>query len=292
MRYIDKKEEPPELKEWKKECADELSILYKEGTGKDVWRLMDIHRKIYDKKRLKEYLLREQGFICCYCGKRLSIEKIEHTSIEHLNIKSEDKSKTYDYFNLLASCLGGSRIELHKVEAGETLNIIADKYEVSVEHLQDAYILTDFDKQKLKEYNLYDLAIGDRIVIVPLSSNDEIKQHCNIRREAKPISVHPLKEDVAKCFRYDRKGQIFINTDNRLSVTNLGLNDNILLTQDRRKLVLEADRLRRFLFGRFGSDKNDFRQKVKEFAAEYEKFDVEGKLKPFCFVTVSALQDY
>jgi uncharacterized protein (TIGR02646 family) len=54
------------------------------------------------KADLHEALLREQGYICCYCGMGIAREDshIEHLVPQHLN-----ESLALDYNNLLASCL-------------------------------------------------------------------------------------------------------------------------------------------------------------------------------------------
>ncbi|WP_414529720.1 retron system putative HNH endonuclease [Nodularia chucula] len=57
------------------------------------------------KKPLKEALLTEQGYICCYCMRRISIDnmEIEHNKARNKNCYPELQ---LDYKNLLASCTG------------------------------------------------------------------------------------------------------------------------------------------------------------------------------------------
>jgi uncharacterized protein (TIGR02646 family) len=59
----------------------------------------------HPKEPLKEALLKEQGYICCYCMQRISKETME---IEHWKPKCEGKypELQLDYKNLLASCSG------------------------------------------------------------------------------------------------------------------------------------------------------------------------------------------
>ncbi len=288
MRYIEKTLEPKELSVWKEENKEVLQEKYQNESGKDLWKFMDSKTKT----QLKITLMKEQGYLCCYCGKPLTKEKIHHVTIEHLDAKGTDNNKlrVYDYFNLLASCKGGSVIELHKVEAGETLESIANKYGVDVEHLEDAYIMTDFDKQNLKSYNPEDLKVGDRIVIVPLANGNE--QHCNIKRDNKPVWKHPLQEDVATYFRYNREGEIITkNTEEEFfqTVNNLGLNDNQILNQDRKRIAEQADILLRRLYELYGADKENFIEKIKTLILKYESPD-DGKLRPFSFVSVTVLE--
>ena len=66
------------------------------------------------KDELRECLLNEQGYICCYCMKRipqkLKPEEIEkHTpdcKIEHFKCQSGNPDLTLNYQNLLISCNG------------------------------------------------------------------------------------------------------------------------------------------------------------------------------------------
>ena len=63
-----------------------------------------------DKTELREYLLKEQGYLCAYCMKR--IENDSHTTIEHWYPLSKDKEGALDYYNMLGVCQGGSDIRL------------------------------------------------------------------------------------------------------------------------------------------------------------------------------------
>jgi uncharacterized protein (TIGR02646 family) len=58
-----------------------------------------------EKPDVHEALLREQGFICCYCGMRIN-RKSSH--IEHLKPRTTYPELALEYGNLLASCQGES----------------------------------------------------------------------------------------------------------------------------------------------------------------------------------------
>jgi uncharacterized protein (TIGR02646 family) len=70
-----------------------------------------IHRKTsgatyenyHPKENLKNSLLQEQGYLCCYCLKRISLDCME---IEHFKPQSKSPGSQLDYSNLLASCQG------------------------------------------------------------------------------------------------------------------------------------------------------------------------------------------
>jgi uncharacterized protein (TIGR02646 family) len=88
MKFIEKKlsNQPPSL------------VLYKKT---------DIH-PTYDKYRekddLRRALLHEQGYICCYCMKRIDVHNMV---IEHFNSQFEFEELALNYDNMLASCTGG-----------------------------------------------------------------------------------------------------------------------------------------------------------------------------------------
>jgi len=55
-----------------------------------------------DKAELREYLLKEQGYLCAYCMKRIHDEK--DTKIEHYRARNAENE--LEYTNLLAVCYG------------------------------------------------------------------------------------------------------------------------------------------------------------------------------------------
>lgn len=57
------------------------------------------------KRALKKRLLEDQGYICCYCGCRISED--EHTKIEHIKSQEHYGELSLDFNNMLASCDGG-----------------------------------------------------------------------------------------------------------------------------------------------------------------------------------------
>lgn len=57
------------------------------------------------KRALRQQLLEDQGYICCYCGKRIYNDN--HTKIEHIKCQANYGELALDYNNMLASCDGG-----------------------------------------------------------------------------------------------------------------------------------------------------------------------------------------
>lgn len=91
MKYIAKEEAPKEYQEYCKRNKASYDDL-REGNN----------REVYDKLRVS--LLKEQGYICCYCGCRITLDNV---TVEHLKPRDKYKKQELDYSNLLASCDGG-----------------------------------------------------------------------------------------------------------------------------------------------------------------------------------------
>jgi uncharacterized protein (TIGR02646 family) len=89
VKYITKREEPESFKAWKELARTTPNWGYS-------------YLQNPEKKELHEALIREQGYICCYCGMRITRES---SHIEHLKPQSTtDPDLTLEYTNLLASC--------------------------------------------------------------------------------------------------------------------------------------------------------------------------------------------
>ena len=89
MKYIKKGEEPESFKIWKTLARIKPNLGYS-------------YLQNPEKRELHDALIREQGYICCYCGMRI-IRESSH--IEHLKPQSSTEPElTLEYTNLLASC--------------------------------------------------------------------------------------------------------------------------------------------------------------------------------------------
>lgn len=93
MKYIRKNPEPVELRQYRQKANASYAGLRKKKT---------LYRKV------KLSLAEEQGFICCYCGRRISGG--DDSQIEHIHAKGtpvyEEMQLDYET-NLLACCDGG-----------------------------------------------------------------------------------------------------------------------------------------------------------------------------------------
>lgn len=89
MKCINKQNEPPSFSNWK-------------ALDDENWQPTYGNLSNPEKKELKNALLEEQGYICCYCNRQISGED---SHIEHFKPQSDYQELALDYNNLHASCL-------------------------------------------------------------------------------------------------------------------------------------------------------------------------------------------
>jgi len=98
VKYIQKSKSPEKFENWKENaCSD--------------WQPCWDNFQNPEKEKVKEALLIEQGYICCYCGMR--IQNDSSTEIEHIKPRKEcigsEEYKALAFDNFLASCNGSKK---------------------------------------------------------------------------------------------------------------------------------------------------------------------------------------
>lgn len=68
-------------------------------------------------QQLRRILLEDQGYICCYCQKRIPEKLLPKSKIEHFLCQEHNKEKTFDYRNLFIACTG----QIGNVDTCDTL---------------------------------------------------------------------------------------------------------------------------------------------------------------------------
>lgn len=103
MKRIDKQESPQWFEDWKKN--------FKIDNNRDAHYKTDFSTSDMDgtnrRRELRKYLVTEQGKICCYCMRRISIDS---SHIEHFLPKESFPDEDLKYNNLFASCNGEGTI--------------------------------------------------------------------------------------------------------------------------------------------------------------------------------------
>lgn len=59
------------------------------------------------KRQLREALLKEQGYLCCYCTRRIPESTRPGVKIEHFSNQKQYSERALDYRNMLVACTGG-----------------------------------------------------------------------------------------------------------------------------------------------------------------------------------------
>lgn len=317
MLYVDKTgHEPSEFTEWKEGMAETLEDYYEREKGSVIWDLLPSGAIFtepdpesitpYSKHQLKTYLTSEQGYICAYCGRRIHPDP--NTIIEHLKPKETNKRLTYDFSNLVASCVGASKSIIHIVKEGETRKEIEAHYQVDTAHLafiHEEYISLDQSSRIKKRYpgsyanvELDEFLAGARVLIYLQQSKTE--QHCDTRKGNKEIKIFPTQENCSSLFRYHEQGLGMsenygkIIVDRRESpelietVATLGLNDNRSLIRDRGRIIEKAQYIREQAVLAY-PDVEDLSKFLQNAINDAKALDENGQHDPFFFITTSVL---
>ncbi len=88
MKHIVKDQNTPGFDKWKVLVNEDWQPTYEDLRGKE-------------KNEVKDSLMKEQGYICCYCERRLTDDD---SHIEHFKPQSEKDVDPLDYNNMLCSC--------------------------------------------------------------------------------------------------------------------------------------------------------------------------------------------
>jgi uncharacterized protein (TIGR02646 family) len=113
MKYIAKQDPPKDFEVWKenKKNRQEDLAKIKDLTPEKLderWDKLKSKKVVFE--LLRKSLLTEQGYICCYCQQKISLE-LKTIAVEHLTARAVDGTSLFEYDNLLASCLGGRHDE-------------------------------------------------------------------------------------------------------------------------------------------------------------------------------------
>ena len=92
MKYITKSTEPSEFSRWKEQ--DRMA-------HRPNWNRVPAQTR----RRVHESLIREQGFICCYCERSVGVDT---SHVEHFRPRSKFRNKQLNYDNLHCSCQRGA----------------------------------------------------------------------------------------------------------------------------------------------------------------------------------------
>lgn len=239
MRFIRKGLEPESFTEWK-------------NLENENWSPTWDSLQAPEKKDLHCALVREQGYICCYCGSRI---RRSTSHVEHLQPRSLcNERQKLDYNNMLTSCNCGFQ------QAG-----ISECEDVDAEH-----------------------AIEEAGLQTPLALADAL--HCGYKKANwydEYVLVSPLDPECASFFRYWSDGRLTGSADpakqlrGTETIEQLGLNCKKL-----KRLRFEATYRALDGLNLEALSTEERRRLVHGF----DGHDAEGRLTPFCAAIVSVLR--
>jgi len=222
MIVINKREEQPgELEAWLQENEVEVQqkLASANTTGTKMWNEFT-EKEDFPKDELRQALLEDQGYICCYCGFPVN-NNGQECVIEHFKpkSKSEFKNLTFDYTNLFASCKGGSKNIVHIKQQDDTIDSIAAFYDIPQNYLFDR--VGDFDS----------IPVNKPVIIKKVVGNEE--QHCDCLKGSKELNIDLINPDNFPVFHFSHDGEVNCNEDDEGSkedLRKLGLNSNFELS--------------------------------------------------------------
>jgi len=102
MKHIQKQNSPQFFEDWK--VANEVET--PEKAALKIWDKLQNP----EKEQLRIHLLKEQGYLCCYCNQAIKNDPLR-TKIEHLYPKDKEKypERKFTYDNIMLACNGGER---------------------------------------------------------------------------------------------------------------------------------------------------------------------------------------
>jgi uncharacterized protein (TIGR02646 family) len=285
MKYI-KKETPPAYQKWFDDNNDRL-----QGSHLDT---EEIFGKITPKlkKTLNKQLLKEQGHLCAYCGKRIGTLESLTFSVDHFESKSYNKPIVLSYDNLLGTCKMSQyksiKVALSSVQSNpKTFKNIALELGIDTDDFTGKGKIND--EADLVAFNISEVKYRE----IPLHC-DDIKEERLIKlgwkgdtESVEQHIINPAKSvDCADYFEYTMDDtDVFceIKAKEHLPSTQKAKNSiavfelNTEYLQKARKDAKEIVKtLRKSL--NMGLDAEDILNEIYS-------LDKDDKLTPFCFVT-------
>ncbi len=263
MKKINKRNPIPELADFiRQETAKGIKPVYEGGLDSK-----EEYKEHFFK--IRETLVKEQGYICCYCQQRINIEreKMPAMKLEHFKPKELYQDLELNYTNLLAACKGYDQDKTHcdSCKGGKELQEIPNPANQDFERFKFHYLVYKVSP------SLKHRKEADRFVeIAPLwkKAIDEAKQEQNQQRTNTLINYDPLTGVKEGC---------------------LNLNHQTL--KSRRYSEVWAN-IANIFYKKCGN--NWYTPQGKELASQlikiYDKQNSEGHFKEFCQVAIDLLK--
>ena len=158
------------------------------------------------KTALRQRLLEDQGYICCYCGRRIQNDK--YTKIEHIKCQKKYNELSLCFENMLASCDGGEQDRENRVRPKHKCHCDAKKENEDIpvspldENIEDYLMFFDDGTVKGKGN------IGKELVrILGLDTNYLTNQRRNAIENYKVLPVSEWQYEYQRLSQKDDTGK-------------------------------------------------------------------------------------
>ncbi len=311
MKYFKKNDVPKSLDQWLTDYGDVLNKLYNSNTDiASIWEKLGAavdKENLSDEERvaamtqaklinaeLDESLLKEQGYICCYCGKR--IPENNNFVREHFENKSHNQNLVFQYSNLMGCCEGG---KVTSYSLGQNV-ILTNGTIIEIKEISD---IVEILKQNLPNITIEGIKKHPKNKGRTFGKGDKVyfpnPPHCDTAKGDKEDEiVNPsIQEGCEYWFIYYEEGnttKVKVESRKDKDVDTKLVDDTINLL----KLNIDSLTSNRFRYLAYanGIDKvNELQEQTfdDEFIKDYIENEVydktDDKLTPFCFVTASVI---
>lgn len=313
MKYFKKNESPQSLTQWLTNYDDALTKRYNSDTkidsiwsdlGKaldktslsDVEQLKAIQQTVIINAELDASLIDEQGYICCYCGKRIPQDDFVR---EHFEDKSHNRALVFRYSNLLASCEGGKTTSFsigQKVELqnGDKIEIkgIADVVKILKQNLPNVTIedIEKYPKNKGKTFGKGDKIYFPNPPHCDTAKSDRIDKIINpsIQEDCEYWFVYSQEENTTKIKVEPLKGKNLELAKKTIDV--LKLNVDTLTSNSFRYLAFTKGNNKVMELQNEIFETDEYKETfIKDYIENEVYAKTDDKLDPFCFVTASVV---
>lgn len=181
MEHINKRtNEPKKLVKFRKKYRlTEKIRLDKNIDFKDLDQTINQH--------LRNILLEDQGFLCCYCQKRIPENKLPKTKIEHFLCQENNKDKIFDFRNLFIACNG-------KIGQIETCDTSKKSKELKSVDFFNVGIFSMIKFTKTGYMYSDDHSIEDDLKVLNLNDQNLMKSRQSIYKSIQNIKKHIHKK--------------------------------------------------------------------------------------------------
>jgi len=178
MEYINKRiNEPRKLVKFRRKYKLDEKIKFKKEIDFN-------HLDQTTAQCLRNILLEDQGYICCYCQKKIPEKKLPGSKIEHFLCQENNKDKVFDFRNLFIACNG----QFGQIETCDTIK--KSKKLKAIDLLNSDMFREIKYTKKGKIYSIINL-IDEDIEMLNLNDQNMMKS-----REAISDSIRFIKKKI------------------------------------------------------------------------------------------------